>query len=178
MDVSDRDSAAEDQGATLLALYDSALPQVYGYLLPRCNSEAVAEDLSAETFLAAVDAVQRNAVPNLSVAWLMAVARNKLVDYWRRQSPEQRGLRRAAAEVPVESGSWDERIDAERARAALARLRPQHQAALSLRYLDGLSVPDAARHLGRTVHATEALLVRARAAFRRAYAEEGNDGWS
>jgi RNA polymerase sigma-70 factor (ECF subfamily) len=32
-----------------------------------------------------------------------------------------------------------------------------------------------AEALGRTVHATEALLVRARAAFRRAY-EEGEDG--
>ena len=37
------------------------------------------------------------------------------------------------------------------------------------RYLDGLSVPEVAEQLGRTVHATEALLVRARAAFRRAY---------
>jgi RNA polymerase sigma-70 factor (ECF subfamily) len=44
-----------------------------------------------------------------------------------------------------------------------------------LRYLDGLSVPEVAEALGRTVHATEALLVRARAAFRRVY-EEGEDG--
>jgi RNA polymerase sigma-70 factor (ECF subfamily) len=44
-----------------------------------------------------------------------------------------------------------------------------------LRYLDGLPVADVAIHLDRTVHATEALLVRARAAFRRAYGEEGDD---
>jgi RNA polymerase sigma-70 factor, ECF subfamily len=30
-----------------------------------------------------------------------------------------------------------------------------------------------ARHLDRTLHATEALLVRARAAFRRIYEEQG-----
>jgi RNA polymerase sigma-70 factor, ECF subfamily len=35
-------------------------------------------------------------------------------------------------------------------------------------------VPEVARHLDRTVHATEALLVRARAAFRRIY--EGEEG--
>ncbi len=35
--------------------------------------------------------------------------------------------------------------------------------------LDGLAVPEVADHLGRTVHATEALLVRARDAFRAAY---------
>lgn len=46
-----------------------------------------------------------------------------------------------------------------------------HRAALTLRYLDGLAVAQVAEHLGRGVHATEALLVRARAAFRRAYTE-------
>ena len=54
-------------------------------------------------------------------------------------------------------------------------LGAHHRAALTLRYLDGLPVPEVARHLDRTVHATEALLVRARAAFRRTYAgQEGS----
>ncbi len=57
----------------------------------------------------------------------------------------------------------------------LDTLGPHHRGALTLRYLDGLPVPEVAEQLGRTVHATEALLVRARAAFRRAY-EEGEDG--
>ncbi len=55
------------------------------------------------------------------------------------------------------------------AHQVLARLGAHHQSALTLRYLDGLAVSDVAEHLGRTVHATEALLVRARLAFRRAY---------
>ena len=38
-----------------------------------------------------------------------------------------------------------------------------------LRYLDDRSVPECAELLGRTVHATEALLVRARRAFRHEY---------
>jgi RNA polymerase sigma-70 factor (ECF subfamily) len=55
-------------------------------------------------------------------------------------------------------------------------LGPHHRAALTLRYLDGLPVLEVAAHLGRTLHATEALLVRARAAFRQAYrCEEGRD---
>ena len=55
----------------------------------------------------------------------------------------------------------------------LDRLGAHHRAALTLRYLDGLPVPEVARHLDRTLHATEALLVRARAAFRAAYSREG-----
>ena len=63
-----------------------------------------------------------------------------------------------------------------RARATLDRLAPHHRAALTLRYLDDLPVPEVAALLDRTLHATEALLVRARAAFRRAYTGE-EDGW-
>jgi RNA polymerase sigma-70 factor (ECF subfamily) len=39
--------------------------------------------------------------------------------------------------------------------------------------MDDLPVPQVADLLGRTVHATEALLVRARSAFRAAYTREG-----
>ena len=65
-------------------------------------------------------------------------------------------------------------VDRSRARDVLGRLGAHHRAVLTLRYLDGLPVPEVARHLDRTLHATEALLVRARAAFRRIYeAQEG-----
>ncbi|MGH3972995.1 MAG: RNA polymerase sigma factor, partial [Pseudonocardiaceae bacterium] len=58
------------------------------------------------------------------------------------------------------------------AHQVLDALGPHHRAARTLRYLDGLPVAQVAEHLGRTMHATEALLVRARAAFRATY-EEG-----
>ena len=63
------------------------------------------------------------------------------------------------------------------AQATLDLLAPQHRLALTLRYVDDLSVPEMAHLLGRTVHATEGLLVRARTAFRRRYpGREGFDG--
>ena len=165
-----------DQGAALLDLYDRALPEVYGYLLPRCRDRAVAEDVTSETFLAAVDAVQRGTVPSLTVAWLIGVARHKLVDHWRAAAREERRLQRVATEPgPDRDDPWDAHIDAATARAVLAGLGPHHRSALTLRYLDGLSVPEVARHLDRTVHATEALLVRARRAFRSAYEDPTSD---
>jgi RNA polymerase sigma-70 factor (ECF subfamily) len=158
-------------GADLLALYDEALPQVYGYLLSRCRQKALAEDLTAETFLAAVDTVRKD--QPISIAWLVGVARHKLVDHWRRLAREERSL----ALVPVEAEPpWEDGVlDAVTARAVLERLGPQHRLALTLRYLDGLPVPEVARLLDRTLHATEALLVRARAAFRRAYDTPGTE---
>ena len=135
----------------------------------------MAEDLTAETFLAAVTAVQKGTVPDLTVAWLVGVARHKLVDHWRRQAREERQLRAVEETAVPWEDPWDAHLDATRARAVLDMLGPHHRGALVLRYLDGLPVPEVAEQLGRTVHATEALLVRARAAFRRAY-EEGEDG--
>ncbi|MFD0852535.1 RNA polymerase sigma factor, partial [Actinomadura adrarensis] len=63
-----RQEVKPDPGPALLALYDQALPQVYGYLLSRCGRRALAEDLTAETFLAAVEAVRKEAPPDLSAA--------------------------------------------------------------------------------------------------------------
>jgi RNA polymerase sigma-70 factor (ECF subfamily) len=165
-----------DPGFALLELYDAALPEVYGYLLSRCRQRALAEDLTAETFLAAVDACRRHAPPQLSVAWLIGVARHKLVDHWRRAEREVRGLRMLAGQPSEPDDPWDSRLDAIQAREVLAALGPHHRAALTLRYVDGLSVGEVADHLGRTVHATEALLTRAKAAFRKSYADDNHPG--
>ena len=163
-------AAPADPGGELLALYDRALPQVYGYLRVRVNDDAVAEDLTAETFLAAVQAIRDDKVPVLTIAWLVTVARNKLVDHWRRVAREERNL--AVVADDAVDDPFDDHFERMRARAVLAELGAHHQAALTLRYLDGLSVPEVADQLGRTVHATEALLVRARNAFRARYAED------
>lgn len=166
------DGVTPDPALTLLELYDVALPHVYGYLLARCRDVPLAEDLTAETFLAAVTAVRGPGAAAPSVPWLVGVARHKLADHWRRLEREERGLR--LLEGDGVEDPWDEAIDAIRARIVLDTLGPHHRAALTLRYLDGLPVPEVAGCLGRTVHATEALLVRARAAFRRHYREEGS----
>ena len=160
--------ASQDQ---LAALYRRALPQVYGYLLPRCGSTAVAEDLTAETFMAAVAAASQPGAAEVSIAWLVGVARYKLVDHWRRAAREQRSQAAAAAGREAVDDPWDEWLDAAAAHAALSRLPAQQRAALTLRYLDGLPVAEVAGHLGRTLHATETLLVRARSALRTAYQE-------
>ena len=168
-------TSGDDAGAALLAGYDAALPVVYGYLLARCGGVPVAEELTSETFLAAVDAAQRPDAPGeISTPWLIGVARHKLVDHWRREARDDR--RRDAIEReldPEPPDPWEGQLDALRARETLAELLPDHRAALTLRYLDDLPVPEVAALLDRSVHAAEGLLVRARAAFKRAYLAEG-----
>jgi RNA polymerase sigma-70 factor (ECF subfamily) len=167
-------SSTADQGPALLALYDRALPEVYGYLLRRCDGASVAEDLTAETFLAAVEAVRRDTAAPLSTRWLIGVARHKLADHWRRAARETARLRRVTDPVIAED-PWPERLDALAAQATLDSLGPAHRLVLTLRYVDDLPVQEVAGVIGRSLNATEALLVRAKTAFRDHYREEGHD---
>jgi RNA polymerase sigma-70 factor (ECF subfamily) len=170
--MSEQAAAASTPAGALLALYDRDLGHVYGYLLARCGRVALAEDLTAETFLAAVDAVRRDPRLVVSRPWIIGVARHKLVDHWRRTAREERGLQAVGAGGEAAESPWDARLDVLQARETLEQLAPQHRAALTLRYLDDLPVPAVAAIMHRTEHATEALLVRSRIAFRRAYRTE------
>ena len=154
---------------------DGCLPVVYEYLLHRCRSAALAEDLTSETVLATVDRVRSGHVDTIEVGYLIGIARHKLVDHWRRQQREQRHLKVYVRDEEIADDTVFERG---RASAVLAELNPMQRAALTLRYVDDLPVPEVARVLGRTVHATETLLVRAKRAFRSQYTrhEDQQDG--
>jgi RNA polymerase sigma-70 factor (ECF subfamily) len=152
------------------------IPKVYSWVFHRCGDATLAEDLTSEAFLAAAARYCAGEGQAVTIPWLMTIARNNLVDHWRRAEREQRRLRlvwnsRHERDVPWSGGAGSPT----RVLAALRELGPAHQAALTLRYLDNLPVAEVARTLGRSVHATESLLSRAKAAFRLAYAGCSDD---
>lgn len=167
-----------DAPRALLTLYDEALPSVYGYFVRRCADRATAEDLTSDTFLAAMDAARKwgtrsdETPPPITVPWLIGVARHKLADHYRRRHDR---FTDPVAELPEPDGEdrWDAEVDRIVAESVLARLPEHHRTVLALRYMDDRSVPECAELIGRTVHATEALLVRARRAFKKHYPEGG-----
>ena len=126
--------------------------------------------------MAAVSSIDRGQVGTVTTAWLIGIARHKVVDHWRRLERDQRRLEAVASEATTDGSSddrWDAELDSMVANQVLDGLGAHHRIALTLRYVDGLPVPEVAAIIDRTVHATEALLVRARGAFRRAYEEVG-----
>jgi RNA polymerase sigma-70 factor, ECF subfamily len=167
--TSSAEPAAADPAAALLAIYDEALPEVYGYLLRRLSSGVLAEELCADTFHAALSSLQRGKVHTVTVAWLIGIARHRLVDHWRSEGRRQRVLSAVAGDLEVVADPWATEIEEAKARAVLAQLTPDYRMVLTLRYLDGLAVPRVAADIGRSVHATESLLMRAKAAFRQVY---------
>jgi RNA polymerase sigma-70 factor, ECF subfamily len=154
------------------AFYDRALPGVYGYFLYRCGgSAAVAEDLTQETFLAAVIELKKGKRVRRPSAWLYGIARHKLLDYYRLEQRTKQQLASASEleDVDEEPFTPDDSDARERATAALASVAASQRAALVLCYVDGYSVPEAARLLGRSTEAVDSLLARGRQMFKRAY---------
>jgi len=175
MSATTRSGDADDgngHGGALLAIYDEAVVDVYRYFHRRCRNRSVAEDLTTETFLAAVESIERGVVETVTPAWIIGIARFKLVDHWRRLEREQRRLTAVEAEPPpTPEHDWDVQLDVLVTQDVLGDLGEHHRTALTLRYVDDLPVAEVADLLDRTLHATEALLVRARRAFRSRYEE-------
>jgi RNA polymerase sigma-70 factor (ECF subfamily) len=155
--------------AEFVDLYERSVREVYSYLMSRVGDRSTAEDLTQEVFMAG--AARYAAGEAVGVPWLITAARNKLVDHWRARGREERKLASVHGEPACNDEGMPSIDDLGSAEAALATLNPIYRAALVLRHVDELSVPEVAAQLERTVEAAEQVLTRARLAFRRAYQE-------
>ena len=153
--------------SSFVDLYERTVTDVFSYLASRVGDRATAEDLTQEVFVAGA---RRDAAGEVvDLAWLIGVARHKLVDHWRAQARHERNLALAHSSEQLRPVEEFASIDPDRASVVLAALNPTYRAALVLRHVDGLSVSAVADHLQRSVAATEQVLSRARAAFRSNY---------
>lgn len=138
------------------AFYRAHLDAVQRFVARRVADPHLAADLTADVFLAAVDAAAGYR-PDRGhpAAWLTGVARNVVAAEFRRQRRQQQLVRRVAGRRlldPDSLGRIEERIDAERETRrlyeALAVLRPRDRALMELVVVEGLPVTDAAAVLG------------------------------
>jgi RNA polymerase sigma-70 factor (ECF subfamily) len=177
MDISapEAERALDISPGSFAAFYGQALPRVYGYFVHRCGgSVSVAEDLTQETFLAVVVELKRGKRVRTPIAWVYGIARHKLLDHYRRElrAEGQLELASESGEAGEEPLVPDRAERHERAVAALGAVAVSQRAALVLCYLDGYSVAEAARLLGKSTEAVESLLARGRQSFKRTYQEE------
>jgi RNA polymerase sigma-70 factor (ECF subfamily) len=156
------------------AFYDVAHPEVYAYLLRRLGGHAdLADDLTQETFVAALREIRAGRSETLSVPWLIGVARHKLADHYHSCAREDRRLRRAWSRRP--GGPPPDREILGPVSRCLDGLPAAQRAALILHYGDDLPLKDVAALLHRSLAATNALVARGRESFRCRYEGDGHD---
>jgi RNA polymerase sigma-70 factor (ECF subfamily) len=125
----------------------------------------LSEELTQQAFVRAIRARTTYDGRAPVTAWVCAIARNLLVDHFRRHAREERSrLRVIVAEVEDDMAA--RHAEREAVLATLQRLPALQRAVLVLRYMDGLSVRDVAIAIGKSESATESLLSRARDSFR------------
>ena len=90
-------------------VYDDLVWNVYGFFAYRVNSRADAEDLTQMTFERALRAWSRYDAERGTVGtWLLAIARNLLIDHYRRD--------RSGRQEPIEGGGPRPRRPSSRSR--------------------------------------------------------------
>ncbi len=155
------------------AFYDATFDAVYRYLSRAVmGNRALAEDLTQETFASVVVAVRNGSPGAQTLPWVIGAARHKLVDHYRNAAREERRLSLAWSSG-LDGEQFDDlaAVDSADLVPLMRELTPDHRLVLVLRYLDELSVGEIASEIGRSVHATESLLARARKALASSYQE-------
>lgn len=129
----------------------------------RLGDGHLAEDLTGDAFVAVLAALPRyEGGPEAFAGWLFTLVRRDFVDHLRRTTrrPETPYAEPGELVREVAPDAAEEvlaRVDADRVRAALARLSPDQQEVLALRVVAGLTAPEVAEVTGRTVGAVKAL---------------------
>jgi RNA polymerase sigma-70 factor, ECF subfamily len=73
----------------LAELYDQFAPGLYAYIYRRVGEQGLAEDLTSEVFVKALNALRKGQFASQSLpAWLYRMAHNQVIDHYRRQKPD------------------------------------------------------------------------------------------
>ena len=160
--------------AALAELYDRFAPAIHAYLYRRLGERPLAEDLTADVFVAALGALAQGRFASVSVqAWLYRLAHNRLVDHYRRTQRAPLLPLDESAPAPDDVPETARRREQQAwVRAALQTLTTEQQEIITLRFGEGLTAPAIAAALGKTEHAIRALQHRALAALRRLSRED------
>ncbi|MGW0735829.1 ECF subfamily RNA polymerase sigma factor, BldN family [Streptomyces sp. NPDC002851] len=164
MDLVERAQAGEADAFG--RLYDQYSDTVYRYIYYRVGAKATAEDLTSETFLRALRRIGTFTWQGRDFgAWLVTIARNLVADHFKSsrfrlevttgEMLDANEVERSPEDSVLESLSNAALLDAVR------RLNPQQQECVTLRFLQGLSVAETARVMGKNEGAIKTLQYRA-----------------
>jgi len=143
-------------------LYQRYMTRVYRYAMGRVGNEADAQDITSQTFIAAMENIHKFRGNSLFSTWLLGIARHKVADLYRRRRPEQD--LETAVTLPDTHDDKDElvsqHLQIEQVSQKLRTLAPDRAEVLSLRLFGGLEVSEIAQLMGKQESAVRMLVFR------------------
>lgn len=140
-------------------LYRKYVDRVYVFLLSRTGSREEAEDLTSQTFLAALEGISGYRRQGSFAAWIFSIARRKLIDHYRR--PKNVPLEFAESSENNLDDVIDLRLTLQQISQAFLNIAPDRVEALSLRIFGQLSAAETGQILSKSEGAVRNLVYRA-----------------
>lgn len=167
--------AKNGEESAVTELYRTHVQAIYRFVFYRVGDQNVAEDLTADTFLKALEGLERYEYRGVPFrAWLYRIAYTRVADYHRTRY-RRRYQPLDSVELPVDAdleGRVARHQRIEEMAALLPLLTDNQQDVLIFRFLEGYSIEETAEALQKTPGAVKSLQHRALRSLARIYEEE------
>mgnify|MGYP001164671502 CR=1 FL=1 len=162
MDELELARAAQVDAQAFAELYRRHVTRVYRYHMAHTGNVKDAEDLTSQTFLAALEGIHSYRGEGVFAAWLMGIASKRRALFFRgrhHEVPLEAALNLPAAGAPTDKSALT-RIQIEATARALRQISHERAEAVVLIHFGGLTYAEAAQTLGKSEAAVKMLVSR------------------
>jgi len=162
--------AKECDPTAFARIYEHYYQDIYNFVYHRVPSAHLAEDLTSETFLKALESIDSYSFGRIPLhAWLFRIARTTVALYYRDHSrPTDVSLEEELLSTEGDpSDVFEKGLSQQRLAQALGDLTEEQQEVIILRFVEGLSIPEVGQVLGKPKGAIKSLQHRALSSLNR-----------
>ncbi|KKQ34056.1 MAG: RNA polymerase sigma factor, partial [Microgenomates group bacterium GW2011_GWA2_37_6] len=155
--------------------YKQNSARILSYLLKRLPTQEDAEEIANDVFLEAIDSLNLLKKDENLEAWLVRIAHNKMVDYYRKRKIKSLLLSQVpylqiiAKEIHQPEFQFEKNRIRDKIEKTFYQLSYHYRKILRLHYEENIPIKQIALEFDLSFKATESLLFRARKQFQIAY---------
>ncbi|TMW70964.1 RNA polymerase sigma factor [Alteribacter natronophilus] len=164
------DILAGDQQAVRL-LHERYVDRVFHYIYNQTSSHHDTEELLQDVFFKAACQLERFEGKSSFKTWLFKIARNAVIDFYRKQNKARRTVSTESAALETLGGRDESaehtalrKLHMENVVDSIDQLPDQYRTVLHLRFIEDFSLKETAEIMGKSVLAIKAMQRRARTA--------------
>lgn len=163
-------------------VYDMYVDRIFRFIYFKVSDRELAQDFAAETFLKAWEYINtEKKIDNLN-ALLYRIARNLVIDHYRRKSTQEISLDQTMIELELAGGDIASatdiaqevgyKLEVEQLLEVLRELKDEYEEVLLLRYVEGFDISEIAHISQKKQGAVRVLLYRAHKALEKLLREK------
>jgi len=157
-------------------------PKLQAYIEKKVDGQVV-EEILQDTFLSALQSLPLYRGESSLYVWLLSICRHEICDYYRKQKIKEivfsrlPFLRKIVSQALSPETALEEKELKQKIKKTFSRLSEGYRRILRLKYVDGFSVTEVATRLKISYKSAESRLSRARLAFKKEFAGQGQNGY-